>query len=190
MKVQIQESKKEKLPLDFITTFVGKLWDEIGILQAQMDAIKSTYSGTSEINPILQDLLDSYIICVGRLQNQLSDKKYIDMPDDKELALTEAIDFKPEPFEEPVENTQDSDSKKLSNCDIDVEQTDDSIKIEITPNDMDSFEDIDFNVLDVDDKQAKTETPKISEPFEYFVEFDEPDITEEDRERISDWQRR
>ena len=73
--MKIQEAKKEKLPLEFITATVGKLWDEVGILQAQMKAIKETYSGTAEVDAILQDLLDAYLICTGRLQNQINDKK-------------------------------------------------------------------------------------------------------------------
>lgn len=189
--MKIQEAKKEKLPLEFLTATVGKLWDEVGILQAQMKAIKETYTGTSEVDAILQDLLDAYLICTGRLQNQINDKKYLDLPDDKDLALTEAVDRdkdeEEKEEEELVPKVLNKDKVNLDNVDIDVKQDDDSIKIEITPTDEEkSDEDDDFDVFK-DEKPAKKDELPASEPFEYFVDFDEPELTAEDRARVSDW---
>lgn len=188
--MKIQEVKKEKLPLEFITATVGKLWDEVGILQAQMKAIKETYSGTAEVDAILQDLLDAYLICTGRLQNQINDKKYLDLPDDKDLALTEAVDLEKDEEEdegELIPKGLDKEKPNLENVDIDVKQEDDSIKIEITPSDKDENDD-EFDEEDFGEtKPAEKAEAGSGEPFEYFVEFDEPEITDEDRSKFSDW---
>ena len=54
----INESKKEKLPIDFITQFVSKGWDEVGMLKASKDAIKATFRETAKVENIIQDWID------------------------------------------------------------------------------------------------------------------------------------
>ena len=64
----INESKKEKLPIDFITQFVSKGWDEVGMLKASKDAIKTTFKETAKVESIIQDLVDSYLVWIGQMK--------------------------------------------------------------------------------------------------------------------------
>lgn len=91
----MKESKQEKLPIDFITQFISKGWDEIGTLKASIDGIKQTFSGTKDVEKILQELVDAYLIAIGQLELHLDKKNYVELPEQDEIkeALKEDVDI-------------------------------------------------------------------------------------------------
>lgn len=79
--ININESKQEKLPIDFITQFVSKGWNEVGNLKASIDAIKHTFKDTKAVEDIIQGLIDSYLIALGQMESHLEKKDYIEIPE-------------------------------------------------------------------------------------------------------------
>lgn len=77
--------KKEALPVEFITSAVSQGWSDVGTLKASIEGLKKDFSGAAEIVNIMQDFLDSYLIYLGRLEGKLDNKKYLDMPEEKQL---------------------------------------------------------------------------------------------------------
>lgn len=143
------DKNKEQLPLDFITTFVSRGWEEVGNLKAQIEGIKRTFSGTQKVSKILQDLIDAYLIALGQMELYIDKKDYLDLPDDKELQeqLNEDLDIeiKPEADKVVIEVKPEVAAE---------EQPDESIKTEEQP----------------------AEEKPVEEPFEFFTSFDEPII--------------
>lgn len=68
----LEESKKIKLPASFITDFIAKGWSEIGLLNDQIKGFKQEFTGGSKVTAILQELVDNYLICVGQLEELLA----------------------------------------------------------------------------------------------------------------------
>ena len=90
----LKEAKKEILPVDFIASFISKSWDEVANLKANISGLKQAFTGTKEIENILEDLLDAYLIAIGQLQQNL-EKKDIVIPN-KEETLKEELSEKAE----------------------------------------------------------------------------------------------
>lgn len=180
----IQESKKEALPLDFITNLVGEGWEKIGNLRANIDAIKDAYSKTSKVADILQDLLDAYLIYVGRLESCVNNKDYLDLPDEKDLK--EAFEVTDTADEEPAVIGQKTSEVEagLPDFDVEVRQTGDSLSIDVEPKEEEApFEAIDFTA---DSPQA----PVVKDDFDDFiVDFDEPEITDNFKAEMDAWKR-
>lgn len=83
MKILKENTKKESsIPLDFITSFISRGWDEVGILKASIEGLKKEYANTEQLESILLDWLDSYLITLGQLEALTSDQKLIDYPED------------------------------------------------------------------------------------------------------------
>lgn len=70
--------KKDDLPVEILTNYVSHCWEEVGILKTSIENFKKEFAGTTEFISVLQDLLDAYLICVGRLEKKLDSKKYLD----------------------------------------------------------------------------------------------------------------
>ena len=204
----IKESKQEKLPIDFITQFVSNGWEEVGNLKASIEGIKHEFSNTAGVVDILQNLIDSYLIAIGQMEMYLNDKNYLDMPSDKDLkeGLADCDILSDEPVNKP-----ETVRAELPEYDVEVEQNGNSVEIEITPeadkneitNDL-SLDTIKYNFTpsQEDDTEKKIfqsgdfkeygkdvdlKAHEISEPFEYFVEFDEPNIDDNERSDYSAW---
>lgn len=89
----LEESKKIKLPASFITDFIAKGWSEIGLLNDQIKGFKQEFTGGSKVIAILQQLADNYLICVGQLE-QLLAKGYdivAQAPDEAAKDLKESL---------------------------------------------------------------------------------------------------
>jgi len=89
------ELPKEDLPMDFVTSFVSKSWDEVGVLKASIEAISKDFNNTEKVVSVLQDLADAYLVCIGQLELFLHKNDY----------LTKEVIAEPEiaaPIEEPV----------------------------------------------------------------------------------------
>lgn len=149
-------NKKEQLPIDFITSFVSKGWEEVGNLQASIAGINQTFSGTQKVSKYLQDLVDAYLIALGLMEAYLDKKDYLDMPDTEELQehLTEdlEVEIKPETDKVVLEIKTENNSNEVE------QETTDSVP-GITPPD----------------------TKPVEEPFEFFTTFEDPviDLTSE-----------
>lgn len=145
-------SKKEPLPLDFITSFVSKGWEEVGNLQASITGINQTFSGTQKVSKYIQDLVDAYLIALGLMEAYIDKKDYLDLPDTEELQeqLTE---------------------------DLEIEVNPDSEKIVINVKDAPPEEPIKENSEIIEVTPTQTE----NEPFEFFTSFEDPvlDLTNE-----------
>lgn len=167
--MKILKESKENLPIAFLTDFISKGWEEVGYLKADIEAIKEAYKGTKPIEDLIQDLIDAYLVCIGQLEAHLHDKKYLDYPEESGLSGTK--------LEEELElkiSTDKIEIKTEKNTPVDINEDDDIITIgveEVAAED--EFE------PPVQPAVAK-EAPEVDvgETFEYFVDFDEPDMTQ------------
>lgn len=156
---KFNESKeKENLPVTFLTSFVSKGWDEVGILRDEVKAIKETYKGTTKIEKILNDLIDSYLIAIGQIEEHLEKKEYLDYLRDGLL-------------KESVKEDININNLKLDEIDINPE------KESLPEPEIPTVKKIEVNeprpTHIVDEKK---EMPKAlnMDDIEYFVDFDEP----------------
>lgn len=163
--MKILKESKEALPIAFLTDFISKGWEEVGYLKADIEAIKEAYKGTKPIEDLIQDLIDAYLVCIGQLEAHLHDNKYLDYPEESGLSGTK--------LEEELE-------LKVAPDQI-VIKTEKTTPVEIN-------EDDDLIIIGIDETapEAEFEAPKaitapaepVGEPFEYFVDFDEPDMSQ------------
>lgn len=188
MKVTLQESK-EKLPLSFLTDFVSRGWESIGMLKQEIAAISEQFSGTKKIEDLLQALVDAYLICVGQIELHMQNKDYLDFPEEaKEESLKEDLSDK----EKISEESEDDEIKAKEVLDvledkIDIHGEDDMITIaekgqlenpEAPKIETEVTED-EFDVLaqefhDAEAEEKNDPSDEIKEEFEYFCDFDEP----------------
>lgn len=137
IKEELQEIKEE-LPIEFITTFISKGWDEIGTLKASTEGILKDFVGAEKVAEILQDLSDAYLICIGRLQGYLHNAEYIDLPE---------VPAEEEKIEEPVAEEAVEEDEAPAEEDILVEP---EVEVEIKPiAEVDDF-DLDFDDAEID----------------------------------------
>ena len=173
----INESKKEKLPIDFITQFVSKGWDEVGMLKASKDAIKTTFKETTKVESIIQDLIDSYLVCIGQMELYLDKKDYLDIPEASELNEAANTD-------EDLKLQEDLELKNSGDFDVEVKQEDNKVKIEIEPKEEEPETE-----QETEEEEEETEDKEVTKPdaFEYFVDFAEPTPDDEADQAIQDW---
>lgn len=170
--MKILKEAKEALPIAFLTDFISKGWEEVGYLKADIEAIKEAYKGTKPIEELIQDLIDAYLVCIGQLEAHLQDKKYLDYPEASGLSSAK--------LEEDLEIKVSTDSieiKTEDNTPVMVNKEDNLVIIgvdEAEEEEKEEVEKFDDSKLAMSDKKVA----EVSEPFEYFVDFDEPDMTQ------------
>ena len=174
----INESKKEKLPIDFITQFVSKGWDEVGMLKASKDAIKATFKETTKVEGIIQDLIDSYLVCIGQMELYLDKKDYLDIPEASELNETANTD-------EDLKLQEDLELKNSCDFDVEVKQEDNKVKIEIEPKEEEPETEEEEEQETEEEAEDKAVTKQ--DAFEYFMDFAEPTPDDEADQAIQDW---
>jgi hypothetical protein len=128
---------KIQVTKDFLSDLEIKSWQEIEYLQSQIANIEVTPK-TTELVKLLKNLLTSYYVFAGGLEN-----------------LTDVATY------EASETVREEDSVEVS-TEIETE-----LPIE------NSTKDDNFN-NEVSMKSKEISDEEISEPFEYFVDFDEP----------------
>lgn len=144
---------KEKLPVSFYSDRISSLWGESGALKGCIDTLGQCYTDADEAISILSDLMDSYLIAIGRLEALAAGNVGLSVPEVEEEEL------------EPVK------------ADIAIEDADE-FEDEVVPTDTATT---DFDDEELIDTKSDVETS--TEPFEYFVDFDEPKgprLTDED----------
>jgi hypothetical protein len=167
--MKILKESKENLPIAFLTDFISKGWEEVGYLKADIEAIKEAYKGTKPIEGLIQDLIDAYLVCIGQLEAHLHDNKYLEYPEESGLSGTK--------LEEELELKISSDKIEIKTekmTPVDVNEEDDIITIGI---DEDATEAEIEPPVQPENKDNKP-TIEPNEAFEYFVDFDEPDMTQ------------
>ena len=81
MKILKEEQiNKEELPITFITSFVSRGWEEVGMLKEQIKALKAEFKNIDKIEEILQGLIDAYLINIGQLELFLHENDYVEVP--------------------------------------------------------------------------------------------------------------
>lgn len=165
--MKVLREAKENLPISFLTDFISKGWEEIGYLKADIEAISKSFSGTKKVEDLIQSLIDAYLVCIGQLESHIQDKDYIEFPEE---ALTES---KKESLSEDIHltvNAQNSYNSKINIGKAELEALED---MEETTEDELPEVVIDKKAFEFSDKDKKED----SEDFEYFVDFDEPDLS-------------
>ncbi len=191
MKMVEVKKNKEKLPFNLITTYINQGWQMIEQINADKEAVKSEFSNNKIFIECLEDLSDTYLIMVGRLQKLLTDGNYIDMPeevteeapkkaatpdkmtedltinirDDGSMSVAGNVDFRPnEPIQEPV-----------------VEPTVDNIEVEPTPVELPAAK------IDTTINQPTAKVQKPINVEDNFTLDDEDDDDEEESKDDFDW---
>ena len=162
--MKILKESKETLPIAFLTDFISKGWEEVGYLKADIEAIKEAYKGTKPIEVLIQDLIDAYLVCIGQLEAHLHDNKYLDYPEESGLSdtkLEEELELKVAP-EQIVIKTEKTTP-------VEVNEEDDLIIIGVDEN---------APKAEIDTPVNNPTPVQVGEPFEYFVDFDEPDLSQ------------
>jgi len=154
---KLTENKKEKLPIDFLTSSASQGWSEVGNLKASLDGIKQNFSGTTKVEQILQDLIDAYLVYIGQLELLIDKKDYLELPDETDLK-----------------------SKLAEDLEIIVKPENNKVVLDIktTEDDAIAAEEPEQIIVANADKSA---------PFEYFCDFDDPVVTQEESSPYKAW---
>ncbi len=153
--VKLNESK-EKIPTSVITDLVSRAWEEIGLIKANIDQLGKAYSGVSKLTDTFEDLLDSYLIYVGQLEAFLADNNLIDYPEEKDQ------------INEKLELTEDVYASTV------IERK----PINIAINESNASKSVDA-LLDADtEDNLEDAEEEIKDEADFFVDFDEPDLSE------------
>lgn len=200
----LEESKKIKLPASFITDFIAKGWGEIGLLNDQIKSFQQEFTGGSKVITILQQLVDNYLICVGQLEQllakgydivaQVPDQTAKDLKEslsaqqlEQELAdliidQKQAIEGYSDTLFEITGKGGDEEAKKvlkhISDQQLEhVEQLTNLIAGRKNVQHEESEQKLVIGEPEIgDDKDA---TQGQHQAFEYFVDFDEPEPTQD-----------
>jgi len=173
--MKILKEAKEELPISFLTAFVSKGWDEVGILKEDIEAIKREFKGTKKVEELIQALIDAYLVCIGQMELHLQNNDYIEFPDGakddslKESLITEEVE--PEEAAEVLDVLED----KITVSEGDTEET-----VVISEKGQEENPDapkIEVEVSEEEKEILDPEIEKLHETFDYFVDFDEPDLT-------------
>jgi hypothetical protein len=164
--MKILKEAKEALPIAFLTDFISKGWEEVGYLKADIEAIREAYKGTKPIEALIQDLIDAYLVCIGQLEAHLHDNKYLDYPEESGLNGTKLA----EELELKIASDR-IEIKTEKNTPVDVNEEEDMIIIGIDESATD-------DEIEPPRQSAATSDTESEEAFEYFVDFDEPDLTQ------------
>lgn len=163
----INEAKKEILPIDFITSFISRGWNEIGSLKTDINSIKQVFKNTTKVEEILQNLLDAYLIAIGQMELQLDKKEYLEIPDEKQL-------------------TEDIDSLAIKKTEPETDIKTSRPKISADPSSLINKQS--EIKLTLEDDEKDVETPeKETENFEFFTDFEEPEELNEGYSPFKEW---
>ena len=147
----LKEAKKEILPVDFVAGFISRSWEEVASLKASIAGIKQTFSGTKDIESILEELLDAYLITIGQLQ-QILENKDIVIPESNKKLKEELIEEIKEEKDTTIEDSQEEISDKIED-NIEYNIINESIKVKNTQ-ESDDFFNSDFEEPEFDESES------------------------------------
>jgi hypothetical protein len=165
---------KEALPTSFLTDMMSKGWEEVGYLKEASAAIKETYVNTTKVESLMQDLMDAYLVFIGQIELYLNEEK--------DIVATTGVESEPEPVHEPEANIktetpteeyaadESAPKPELPEADIELHALEEPSSEGALASEGD-FDD--FKITNSEVTAKATE-----EPFSFFVDFDEPDMSE------------
>lgn len=177
--MKILKESKELLPISYITSFISKGWEEVGILKEELKAIKETFKENKKVEDCLNNLIDSYLICIGQMEELLDNKKYLEFPEEKELkeALTEevkpdleAIDI----IKDKLDIQGDEETNEIIFSEKDQIEDPEAQKLTIEVND-EEFDVISSEIQseeEIEDEESTKDKEEVREAFEYYCDFD------------------
>lgn len=190
--IKILNESKIQLPITYLTNFVSRGWEEIGMLKEEIEAIKKEFKDVKKIEDCVGDLIDAYLVCVGKIEGILDNKKYIEFPEEPE-ALKESVQEEIKPDLEAIDIIKSKVALKDEGEDIALVPKDqlddedaDKLILEVSEEEQDilesEFNDEYFDYVEKDEGETEEGT-KINhepvdkskddfEPFEYFCDFD------------------
>jgi hypothetical protein len=181
----MHESKKEALPLDFITSFVSKSWEEIGNIKANIEGIHQAFTGTGKIEEILQNLVDAYLICVGQLELYIDKKDYLDLPSIEKIneSLNEEVEDENKTPLDILKDKVDIHSEEDTIIIAEKGQLDnpDAPKIEVEASEEEK------EILEPEFHEEEPKQESLKESFEFFTDFDEPEKLDEGYTPFKEW---
>lgn len=124
-----EQIRQEELPITFITSFVSRGWEEVGMLKEQIKALKEEFGGKGieKIEEIFQGLIDAYLINIGQLELFLHENDYVEVPEIEE-----------EKVEEPVEEEETEEEVEIED-EVEIEVEPQKI-VKNVPADFEAFE--------------------------------------------------
>lgn len=161
-----KNEQEEEFASSLVFSNISKSWDEIATLKAQIREFKLAKKNQKLID-IFQDLLDSYLIFVGRLEQFADKKDFIDLPKEDELKEDVNVEIK-------------VTSDEPTNTEIKKENS------EVTSTESIPVPDEEIDKYLSDDDFIDTPTEPIKQPAEkaapevenddtdYYVDFDDP----------------
>lgn len=155
---------KEAIPVSFLTDMMSKGWEEVGYLKEASAAIKETYTDTAKVEDLMQDLMDAYLVFIGQIELYLNNEK--DIAPETEAEVDEKAETKAT-LEEPTE--ENVPKPELPEAELEIKPM-----AEPTPGHIAS--EGDFEEFAISDTELSNK--KLEEPFDFFVDFDDPDMSE------------
>ena len=169
-----EEIKKEPIPVSFLTDLVSKGWEEVGYLKDASAAIKDSFTDTSKVEELMQDLMDAYLVFIGQVELYLDTEKDISpeaaSEEDNDEAL-EASEIKAE-AEVKDDDAIEKATPELPEAEVEIEPIEEPADMEETDAE-----------LEITPEQHPAVVPNKGDAFEFFVDFDEPDMSQP---RLSD----
>lgn len=156
--MKLQESK-EKLPLSFLTDFVSRSWDSLGLLKQEIAAIKEEFSGTKKVEELMQGIVDAYLVCIGQLELHMQNNDYLEFPEEaktESLALKESTPERQDGEAPAIEEGKEHETQPSPAASADSED----VEIELN--------------TETANASADAKADEHSDDFEYFCDFDEP----------------
>ena len=110
-----EQIRQEELPITFITSFVSRGWEEVGMLKEQIKALKEEFGGKGieKIEEIFQGLIDAYLINIGQLELFLHENDYVEVPEIEEEKAEEPVEEENEEVEETEEEVEIDDEVEV-----------------------------------------------------------------------------
>lgn len=136
MKILKEEQiRQEELPITFITSFVSRGWEEVGMLKEQIKALKEEFGGKGieKIEEIFQGLIDAYLINIGQLELFLHENDYVEVPEIEEEKVEEPVE------EEETEEVEESEEEVEIEDEVEVEVEPQKV-VKNVPADFEAFE--------------------------------------------------
>ena len=157
---------KEELPVSFLTDMISKGWEEVGYLREASNAIQETYRDTAQVEELMQGLMDAYLVFIGQIEAYLNKEESITpVAADDEISIEVKAEDQPE-------------TEKLPEAEVDMKPLKpigSEVSTAVTDGHIASSDD--FNEFAISDAELEKHRAPV-EPFEFFVDFDEPDLSE------------
>ena len=90
LNVTSTDPEKQQLTTELLTSKIANMWTNIGDLQVFIKELRANFDKANRVADILQELLDSYLVCVGQLELHLHENNYLDGTPDEDTEDIEA----------------------------------------------------------------------------------------------------